>query len=397
MLFDENKDSIENIYNKMIDNLPEDLLADKYYQYFYNLLETSNVYCNFINTRMVKTVDEEWVSRIEAAITSIQKVVANPRRFIEEDRDVVNVALARNITPESIVHLMSHSHMIDKINDDGTVIPNRILNVFKEESYNTYENRFIYTLIIELQRFINKRFNVIFEKSKDESGTIFEMETLVDNYTETINYKLEINIREKQTDVDNEDENASIFTRISKIHRDVNDLALSGFMTIMKKFSPVRHPIVKTNAIGKNRDYKACYDLWNYIHGYDRVGYKIEMVKQEPVVSREMERDLYNTLLRDYFLLQNYVAETDYLNVDRPKREKEITVKYIRQVLDEIIRGLDDMPDVNLRRLIMNELSDLQLKRKAEKANAQSVERKKRASDRRKKKHERKARENEEA
>lgn len=393
MLFDENKDSVENIYKKMIDNLPEDLLADKYYQYFYNLLETSNVYCDFINTKMIKTVDEEWVKRIESTIASIQKVVANPRRFIEEDRDVVNVALARNITPDSIVHLMSHSYMIDKINDDGTVIPNRILNVFKEESYNTYENRFICTLIIELQRFINKRFNVIFEKSKDETGTVFEMETLVDNYTETINYKLEIKIREKQTDVDNEDENAVIFTRISKIHRDINDLAMSGFMTIMKKFPPVRHPIVKTNAIGKNLDYKACYDLWNYIHGYDRVGYKIEMVKQEPVVSREMERDLYNMLLRDYFLLQNYVAETDHLNIDRPKREKEITVKYIRQVLDEIIHGLDDMPDANLRRLIMNELSDLQLKRKAERMGAHVVERKKRAADRRKKKQEKRNRE----
>lgn len=385
MSFEDNRDDIESVYEKMIGNLSPELQEDKYYQYFYNLLETGNNYCSFYSSRLMKDVDEEWVRAIEEAIPSLQTVVMNPRKFIEEEREVVNIAMARNVTPESIQHLLQHSNMIDKINDDGTVIPNRILNVFKEESLNTYENRFICTLIIELQRFINRRFNVIFDNSKDERGTFFEMESIIDNYTETINYKLEIKIREKQTDVDNEEENIGIFTRISKIHRQINDLANSGFMVMMKKFPPVRHPIVKTNAIGKNLHYKACHKLWNYIHNYDRIGYKVELVRQEPVLSQELERDLYNSFLWDYFMIRNYVEQTDYLNPDRPPIKKEITVKYIRQVLDEIIRGLD-MSDANVRKLIMNELSDLQLRRKTEIANAHAAEQKRERSERKKKK-----------
>lgn len=385
MSFGNDRENIENVYEKMIGNVSDELAEDKYYQYFYNLLETGNNYCSFYNTKLVKDIDEEWVNAIEEAIPSLQRVVMNPRKFIEEEREVVNIAMARNISPESIQHLLQHSNMIDKINDDGTVIPNRILNVFKEESLNTYENRFVCTLILELQRFINKRFNVIFDSSKDERGTFFEMESLLDNYTETISYKLEIKIREKQTDVDNEEENMGIFNRISKIHRQINDLASGGFMVEMRKFPPVRHPIVKTNAIGKNLHYKACHKLWNYIHSYDRVGYRVDMVKQEPVVSRELERDIYNSFLWDYFMIRNYVEQTDYLNVDREKRKKEITVKYIRQVLDEIIRGLD-MSDANVRKLIMNELSDLQLRRKTEIASAKAVEQRKEKAERRKKK-----------
>ncbi len=383
MALEDNRENIENVYRKMIDKLPKELTEDKYYQYFYNLLETSNNYCNFYNTRMVKDIDEEWVRAIEEALPALQAVVINPRRFIEEEREIVNIAMARNISPESIQHLLQHSNMIDQINEDGTVVPNRILNVFKEESYNTYENRFICTLIMELQRFINKRFNVIFDNSKDERGTFFEMESLLDNYTETISYKLEIKIRERQTDIDNEEENMGIFTRISQIHRKINDLAASGFVTTMRRFAPVRHPIVKTNAIGKNLNYKACHKLWNYIHDYDRIGYKVELVKQQPVVSRELERDVYNSFLWDYFMLRNYVEQTDYMNPNRPKRKKEITVKYIRQVLDEIIRGLD-MSDANVRKLILNELSDLQLKRKSEMANALQAEHKREKTDRRK-------------
>lgn len=375
MSFEDNKDTIESVYEKMIDNLSPELAEDKNYQYFYNLLETGNNYCKFFSSKLVKSIDEEWVKAIEEALPALHTVVMNPRKFIEEDREVVNIAMARNISSESIQHLLQHSNMIDQINDDGTVVPNRILNVFKEESLNTYENRFVCTLILELQRFINKRFNVIFDTSKDERGTFFEMESLIDNYTETINYKLEIKIRERQTDIDNEEENMGIFTRISKIHRQINDLASGGFMTTMRQYPLVRHPIVKTNAIGKNLNYKACHKLWNYIHAYDRIGYKVDLVKQEPMISKEFERDIYHSFLWDYFMLRNFVERTDDLNTDHPRRQKEITVRYIRQVLDEIIRGLD-MPDANVRKLILNELSDLQLKRKTEKMNAEIAERK---------------------
>lgn len=376
MAFEDNKDTIETVYEQMINNLSPELQDNMQYKYFYNLLETGSNYCNFFSSHLVKSIDEEWVAAIEEAIPSLQAVVKNPRKFIEEEREVVNIAMARKISPESIQHLMQHSNMIDKINDDGTVIPNRILNVFKEESLNTYENRFVSTLITELQRFINKRFDVIFDSSKDERGTFFEMESLIDNYTETINYKLEIKIREKQTDIENEEENMGIFTRISKIHRAINDLANSGFMTTMRKYPTVRHPIVKTNAIGKNRDYKACHKLWNYIHAYDRVGYKIDLVKSEPMVTKEFERDIYNSFLWDYFMLRNFEEQTKELDVDREPRQKEITVKYIRQVLDEIVRGLD-MSDANVRKLIMGELTDLQLKRKAEKQSAEAAKKSK--------------------
>lgn len=375
MAFEDSRDEIEQVYSKMIDGLSPELQKNRYYQYFYNLLETGNNYCTFSSSQLVKTIDEEWIKAIEEAMPSLQQVILSPRKFIEEDRQIVNIAMARNISPESIQHLLAHSNMIDQVNEDGTVIPNRILNIYKEESYNTYENRFISTLIGELQHFINKRFNVIFDNSKDERGSFFDMETTIDNYMETIDYKLEIKIREKQTDMDNEEENTGVFTRIAKLHRQINDLASSGFMTTMWQYPLVRHPIVKTNAIGKNLHYKACHKLWNYIHAYDRVGYRVDFVKQEPMISKDFERDIYNSFLWDYIMLRNYMEKTVDWNPDREKQKKEITVKYIRQVLEEIMQGVD-MSDASLRKLILNELSDLQLKRRTEKTNLEAAEKK---------------------
>lgn len=361
----ENRDVVQTTYDKMVKNFNPEVEEDAFYQYFYNLLETGMNYCKLMNVKLIKSIDEEWVNEIELALPSLYEVVMHPRKFIEEQREVVNIAMARNINSESVRHLIQHSNMIDKYDEEGNVVPNRILNVFKEESFNVYENRFVCTLLAELQQFVNKRYNIIFEHSKDELGTFFEMESRVDNYTETVEYKFQVKIRDKQTDLDNEKDNTNIFTRISKIYKNVNSLVNTEFVRVVRGYPAVRHPIVKTNAIGKNTHYKACHRLWNFIYAYDKVGYRVELVKQEPVISRQFEKELYNSFIWNYAMLHNQVDETSKVDVNREKQQKETDIKYIRQMLDEIIRNCD-IPDANLRKIVQNELTNLQAKRKNE-------------------------------
>ena len=373
----ENTDYVHETYlNMNREDVQERLKEDKFYNYFYNLLETGSNYCKFSNARLVKSIDEEWVTAIEETMPSLHYVITHPRKFIEEDREVVNVAMARNITTESIRHLLQHSNLIDEYKEDGTVIPNRILNVYKEESLNIYENRFICTLVAELQYFVNKRFNLIFEASKDEVGTFFELQSRVDNYTEVIEYNLSVSIREKQTDVNNETENTNIFGRIIKIHQQINMLAATEFIGMMRRYPAVSHPIVKTNAIGKNKDYKACHKLWNFIHSYARVGYKVNIVRQDPIISRQFEKDIYNTMIRDYVILHDNMEFHNEVSINHPLKEKKMDVKQIRQFLDEIVRNTD-LSDANLRKLLVKELTDIQSRRKAELAEQERINRQK--------------------
>ena len=372
MVYDEFSDPIKNTYEKMTEKRDQ-ISEDKFYQYFYNLLETSNNYFDFSYVRLVKTVDEKWVEEIEKALSSLQYVILNPRKFIEEEREVVNIAIARNISTESVRHLLQHSNLIDEYREDGTVIPNRILNVYKEESLNTYENRFICTLVAELQFFINKRFNEIFQATKDELGAYLEMNSKVDNYTETVDYKLQIKIRDKQSDKVNEQKNADIFARIIEIHRIVNTMAGSEFITNMRRFPAVKHPIVKTNAIKKNQEYKKCYDLWNFIHAYTQVGVQVNLVKQDPNISRAFEKDIYDSFVWNYAMLHNYMEDVDELNIDREQRKKEMNTRQVRQMLEEIVSGMPDMDDATLQRMVVNELTAIQNRRKEEQKRLQRV------------------------
>lgn len=373
MVYDEFSDEIKNAYAKMTDG-KESIADDKFYRYFYNLLETGNNYCNFSFARLVKQVDEEWVEEIERALPSLQHVILNPRKFIEEEREIVNIAIARNISTESVRHLLAHSNYIDEYDSKtGKVVPNKILNVYKEESLNTYENRFICTLVGELQFFVNKRFDAIFEASKDELGAYLEMNTIVDNYTETVEYKLQVKIRDKQTDKVNEANKNDIFTRIINIHRMVNTLVTGEFISTMRRFPAVRHPIVKTNAIAKNRDYKACHALWNFLHTYTQVGVQVSLLRQDPTISRAFEKDIYDSFIWNYAMLHSHLEDVDTLNIDRPARKKEMSSTFVRQILEELVQGMGDMPEATLKKMVNTELSNIQTRRKLERRKAEKV------------------------
>lgn len=392
-------DKKNSLLNATYDNMSsfggEKLGNDEFYNYYYNLLQNSMNYCNFTNVRLVKTIEEDWVNAIEEAMPSLYYTVMNPRKFIEEEREVVNIAMARNITSESLRHLIQHSNMIDKYDEkDGTVIPNRILNVFKEESYNIYENRFICTLLAELQMFVNKRYNVLFEMSKDEIGTFYEYESRIDSNTEMVEFKSQIKIRDKQNDVNNEKENSDIFERIIKIHRDVNSLVNTEFITAMRSLPMVKHPIVKTNVIGKNKYYKACHKLWNFIYSYSKIGYKVELVKQQPVISRQFEKDMYNTVIWNYVMLQNQVDTPLHIDESRKNQKKDFGVEQIRQLLNEIVKHTN-MPDTTLRKVVTKELVDLQNKKNSEILKLQKIEKKrKKAMEREARKYQKKLQEN---
>jgi hypothetical protein len=370
---------LDRTYKAMSSFGGEKTAENEFYNYYYNLLQNSMNYCNFTNIRLIKTVDEDWIAAIEEALPHIYETVMHPRKFIEEDREIVNIAMARNITSESLKHLMQHSDMIDKYDaKDGSVVPNRILNVFKEESFNIYENRFICTLLAELQMFVNKRYNIIFENSKDEIGTFYEYESRVESNTEMVEYRTQIKIRDKQTDVVNEQENGDLFKRLIKIHRDVNNLVNTEFIATMRRYPMVTHPIIKTNVIGKNKHYKACHKVWNFIYSYSKIGYKVDIVKQEPIISKQFERDMFNSVIWNYVMLQNQVETPLKIDESVKISNKDFGVDQIRQLLSEILKNTN-MPDATLRKLVNKELTNLQSKRKNEVLRIEKLEKKRKA------------------
>ena len=99
------------------------------------------------------STDTEWVDIMEDTIQYLDNILRSPNRFIVNEEDIVKIELARRVTVESIKHLSRNTNLIqDYDKKTGDVKPSKILNINKEESYNTYENRFIYTCIFNCRR-----------------------------------------------------------------------------------------------------------------------------------------------------------------------------------------------------------------------------------------------------
>ena len=78
-----------------------------------------------------------WLDIMENTILYLDNILRNPNRFIINEEEVVKVEQAKRITVESIKHLAKHTSYIQEIEDNGDVRPSKVLNVNKDESYNT--------------------------------------------------------------------------------------------------------------------------------------------------------------------------------------------------------------------------------------------------------------------
>ena len=100
--------------------------------------------------------DTEWIKIIEDTIPYLDNIFRAPNRFIINEEEVVKIERARRITVESIKNLSRNTNFIQEVDKKtGDVKPSKILNIDKEESYDTYENRLIYTLIQNMKYFVS--------------------------------------------------------------------------------------------------------------------------------------------------------------------------------------------------------------------------------------------------
>ena len=75
------------------------------------------------------------------------------------------------------------------------------------------------------------------------------------------------------------------------------------------------------------------------MHSYDRVGYKVRVVEQDPIITRAFEDDVNSDILLDYMVLKKYMIDSDLTNIHRERQIPDRNPKFVRQVIEEIGRA----------------------------------------------------------
>ena len=252
-----------------------------------------------------RVIDKDWVEKIEEVLPYMDKAIREDRKFIETYEEVDRVDKVKQVTKEAVRHLTQHTSLIQAVDPDGSVSPSKLLNTHREDSYATYENRFLYTLIFKTISFVEARFRALKEAPND-SYTSVEMKRYANlnnqKFAFSLTYASESHDRDK---IDKEEDvsNLSDYERIVRIRMMLDDFVNTNLIQALKGCIQVRSPINKTNCIKKNPNFSKCNELWAFIESYRKTGYVVESNEFSGEMDKETQEELYDVMAFQHFVM----------------------------------------------------------------------------------------------
>lgn len=304
-----------------------------------------------------KTFDEEWIRTVESYVPSLNKIVANPKSSLKMEEEIVQIEKARKINSQSIKHLSANTHLIREVKDE-MVVPKKILTAFPEIDYGTYENRFIMTLIDRLFIFVRNRYDVI-KRNIDQ----LEMRELMIaskfpfNETEVL-----VDVKLTFKDLIQNKEiiayNKKLLERIEYLNKVVTSLKGSDFMGKMTNQKRIYPPIMRTNIITKDVDYRNSYLLWLFLDRYNTLAFKVMIQEKDLTFNDQYLHDLNRQILTLYatVVANQEMKKEEYQKIKATKHVKN-SIKIIRRRPDEFLLTPDDemIEDQTLNEYYLNQ------------------------------------------
>ena len=254
--------------------------------------------------------DDEWLTKMEETIRYLDNILRNPNRFIVNEEEIVKIELARRITVDSIKHLSRNTNLIQKYDPKtNEVKPSKILNINKEESFNTYENRFIYTLINNMKMYIERKKNEEVKDSYRKAHTSLEYRGKSKVQKENVEIALQI-----KSDLEGgsakKGEN-TLMDRITKVEEKIRDLCSTSVYKDIARLhvAPVVSPIKKTNLILKNVNFQYALDLWNYMQSHMESSSKKENKNKGYEDNGALKQMMNDSFMLDYLIMKSLDEE----------------------------------------------------------------------------------------
>lgn len=287
------------------------------------------------------TMAFDWLEIIELSCPYLDNIIRNPKLMLINEDDVVKIEKARKITVESVKDLSKHTHYIDKVDEvTNEIHPSKILVLRREETYNTYENRFIYTLITNLSRFLAQK-EALLENFESKNDKMLEYASTTNNGNERINIELKVSAKELpqgKSENDLEKEINAIRERVKKIRYYLSSWVRSEFITSLEKahVAFVIPPIRKTNLILKNPNFQYATKLWTFLQNYytnDEKGSKNSLDTEG--------NDILKGILDVSFLMDYYVLDSiSSSKKDQKEKLSKYAILMLNQQIEKIVAML---------------------------------------------------------
>lgn len=344
---------------------------------FLEKLESDMEYKSLYNGDLISF---DWLDEIEFACPYIDIIVRNPKLTLIQEENLVKVERSKRITVASVKDLAKHTQYIDDVDKKtNDVRPSKILDIRNEETFNIYENRFLYTLINDLERFMASKERLLnnFELNKNKT---LEYKAASLTTDEKVNIEVKVtssSLPSKQEDKKLEEEIKKAKERLKKVKDYLSSWDRSEMVKALKKehVKFISPPLKKTNILLKNPNFRIAVRLWDIIRTYD-----LDKKDESKENDDNNSIDIMKSFLDHSFLIDYSVLDS----MARLKRdEKKNMTKYATIILTEEINRVMTLlascgyktTEEELLSLIAKELKD-EKKNRSVSVNADDVKKK---------------------
>ena len=269
--------------------------------------------------RETKIFDGNFLDVVIGAYPSLLKICRDPKKTLAYMQEVVAMEKAKKVDSESIRHLASHTQYIRDINEQNEVIPSKILSTYAEDNIGIYENRFIKSLINRVIVFLDTRLKLMDENLESISADEIRYKNNIKLSHRKID--LEMNIKISNEILYETQKARELFDKTKNALDKYRELKGTGLYQAVAKLKDAVPPIMKTNIILHNPDFKIAYNLWLYIDRTTEVGYNVQ--------SDEKTNDDDDVILNDFnhigvFLINDLMHQRGIQSLEAFEGEKNV-------------------------------------------------------------------------
>lgn len=298
------------------------------------------------NVRIEKATDGnsleyDWVEQIEMAVPYIDNIFEAPKRFIISEEEILNIEKSKKVGVATVKHLSKHTNFISEYDEKTDDIrPSKLLNELKEETFNTYENRFIYTLVDLLESFIHHMEMKIADMNYSKKNS-FDSNSETEVAGEEIKCSIKLTASKKIDSIDKDDD---INFRIDVLKSNIRAWQQTGVYTSLKKekATKVKNPLNRTNVLLKNPNFKIAASLWDYIHSYRE---KEIGNGKEPDISNSLAPNLQSIVdssVLMYYLITKISSTSNKYQLETYNRMTREAAMNMMKETTELLMDMDD-------------------------------------------------------
>lgn len=310
------------------------------------LKEKSENFINKLSSKMrykaelaADSMNLGWLEQIEFSCPFIDDIVRHPKLDLQNEEEIVKIEQAKRITVASIKNLSRNTHFIEKVAPvTGDIRLSKILIERREEAYNTYENRMVYTLMRNIGVILAQKESALQElEIKNDKVLEYAGSTL--NGSERLNLELKLSSKQLPNGQNSNDflkEIENIRARIKIIKQYISSWRTSEFFRQLVKASAtyVISPINKTNILLSNTNYNTALNLFDFLeHCADDEGYESSKDSLNTTGDEILKGILDDAFLMNYFVLDSISS----FKKEQKEKLSKYAVLMINQQLKRII------------------------------------------------------------